>query len=97
MVMDNIIPVTDPGILEGEGVQGPRKGRSVGIFKLTSKKLLGVLTPLPPPPPLDPPLHTVDLLLECGAIATLSITEPSLYPTYQTLSAEKGHKTAVGK
>ena len=28
----------DPGILEGGGGQGPRKGRSVGIFKLTSNK-----------------------------------------------------------
>ena len=36
--------------IRGEGVQGPRKGRSVGMFKLTSKnkKTSGGLTPLPP-------------------------------------------------
>ena len=30
--------VLDPGIFERGGVRVPQKGRSVGIFKLTSKK-----------------------------------------------------------
>ena len=48
---------SDPGILEvgvgvgGGGGQGPKKGRSVGIFKLTSKENSeggGVKSPKPP-------------------------------------------------
>ena len=46
------LSVADPGILQG-GVQGPRKGRSVGIFKLPSKNRGGGVNPLTP---LDPPL-----------------------------------------
>ena len=39
----------------GGGGHGPRKGRSLGIFKLTSKKKLGQ-GGLNPPNPLDTPL-----------------------------------------
>ena len=58
---------SDPGILEG-GFQGPRKGRSVGIFMLTSQqKKLWTREGLPPPPPnpLDPPLDCIIGPLDC--------------------------------
>ena len=40
--------------LKGGGGQGPRKGRRVGIFKLTSKRSLSGVNP--PPTSLAPPL-----------------------------------------
>ena len=54
-------PKTDKQNTRGGG-QGSRKGRSVVIFILTSKKTRG-LNPLPPP--LDPPLTRLSFINAC--------------------------------